>query len=182
MDTDVLRSRIDEGAQMTWVGEAGGEIYVRRHVHAVDLNIFKASCSISKVIRNLESDFDPSNTQEVSPRQYSLCRLASVMGVNISGQCAPGGFVKYNHPDKMCTLSYEIEIDISSNGPGDFALMDNPILSIACRCTCGLSIMFVTIQSPRVDKAGDVTIVSCNGSRDGLNASLKQSSFMCLTG
>lgn len=168
MDRHELREQLEHRGPISWVGEIDGQLRVRlgteNHTSVVELDDSQYLAEELEIIYNLESDIDPANSAIVNPRQYSLTRLGAVLGVNVCGTCEPGGFTKYSPMEGACTMSYDIEVDISSNEPGEFPLSDNRILSIACSCSCGLQMVFVTLDTHGKTSSGSTRVVQCDSS------------------
>lgn len=88
----------------------------------------------------VEVDNDSKEIASSSPpdsTQFSKSRRAAVFGVNIGGDCKSGACKKFNVIDQ-CTASYDIETSMEGARPGGFDFVDAEILSIACKCSCGI--------------------------------------------
>lgn len=86
-----------------------------------------------------EADENSKNSTDDSPPDgtvFAASRRASVFGVNIGGDCTPGGCKRFI-PIRLCTLAYDIETRMDRNREGGFALNDSAILSIAGKSSCG---------------------------------------------
>lgn len=179
MDLPALRALMrDQGTSITWVGTVNGSLHVRlggeRATFPVSLPNMSPVIPVLQVISNEESDKDPRNVQIVSPRQYTKLREASVMGVNIGGSCKPGGFEQYKDDRSLCSMAYDIEVDISSNEPGEFPLMDHKILSIALSCSCGYKLVNTLLASTGENNTHDVQVVFCTDSSHMVGEFLRQ--------
>lgn len=171
MDFYKLREIVSDGrAKLTWVGVLNDELYVRlgnaRSVVRIDKSTLRDDVSGLEIIRNMESEFDVSDTGLVSKRHYTLLREASVRGIGISGSCVYGGFGKFTADPTCCTMAYDVEVDISTCGPGEFPLMDRGILSVACVCTCGLKVVITTLTQTVPRDLAHIRVIHCDTSRE----------------
>lgn len=79
-------------------------------------------------------------------------RTASVLGINIGGDCTSGAAKRYDKIDACC-MSYDIETSTKNVREGGFALVDSPILSIAIKCSCGESFYTTSVGENATSKS-----------------------------
>jgi DNA polymerase elongation subunit (family B) len=158
VDIEDLRRMVrQEGCFIRWTGRlASGSFQVI--VQSSDGTRRKYECDpfswllphpITNRLRFEEADEGSPVIEACSPPDETVfkeARRASVFGVNIGGDCELGACKKYSSIE-ACTMAYDIETRMDKTREGGFALIDSDILSIACRCSCGLEFYTSTEDS-----------------------------------
>lgn len=110
----------------------------KKYKYLIDLRYEYDTLPYTDVVRNGEADvagltvaFVPTNVDFFAP-----LRKASALGVNAGGSCYPGS----GNPasiEERCVCGYDIELNMSGHGKGEFPMPDVSILSCALWCSCG---------------------------------------------
>ena len=104
----------------------------------VDVETALRDWKVNKIIRNGEAD-TPFTNVGFAPKKadsFVTMRNATILGVNISGDCNPGAGKKYKRIEG-CVCGYDIELNMQGQERGGFPLPSVFILSVALWCTCG---------------------------------------------
>lgn len=93
MDLSRFKELVETRGPITWVGSVkngiGARLSAEKKITVMSMREGLGVKRGATVVYNNESDKDDTNTGEVSPRQYSDIRLASVLGLNICRTCTP---------------------------------------------------------------------------------------------
>lgn len=154
-----LRQLVENGERIRWCGTpVDGRVSVQlikndtaRFV-TIDVDKVFDDWKCVGVIRNGEA-INPMENTGYAPHNrdiFATMRKASVLGINISGDCMTQCGKEYV-PISGCTCGYDIELDLRSEERGGFPLPTVPILSVALWCTCGFRKFISTLDIPRDD-------------------------------
>ena len=162
---DQLKRKLDKGAKIRWCGQAQ-KGYITVHLVKNDLESF-VIIDVDSVVGSWRSRGVLRNGGSISPLtdigyvptkvdSFITYRNATVLGINISGDCTIGSGKIYE-TIKGCTCGYDIELDMRGETRGGFPLPSVPILSVALWCICGYKLFISTMS---IDKSYCVTVRS----------------------
>ncbi|KAI1906225.1 hypothetical protein LOZ61_006783 [Ophidiomyces ophidiicola] len=149
-----LQSRVRSGAVIRWCGMTQDDrVLVQLIEHdetehvVVDVNHIINVWPTNGVLRNgealeplLDVGYTPSNSDA-----FATLRKATVLGINISGDCEVGSAKPYTRLEG-CTCGYDIELDLRDEQREGFPLPDTPVLSVALWCSCGFRYFISTMD------------------------------------
>lgn len=138
---------LEDHMTLRWAGSTGSGKFVVMTVgrdgtvyrHTCDPMSWKPDKEVRRTLRFVESDSRLNKGISASPPDSTVmaaARRAAVFGVNVGGDCTSGACKRYE-PVESCTLSYDIETSMENSREGGFALVDEDILSVAAKCSCG---------------------------------------------
>ncbi|KAL4766681.1 hypothetical protein BDW60DRAFT_202064, partial [Aspergillus nidulans var. acristatus] len=149
-----LQARVKNGAVIRWCGMTPDDKVLVQLVEydeidhvVIDVNRIIDIWPTKGILRNgealeplLDVGYTPSNSDA-----FATLRKATVLGINISGDCEVGCAKPYAKFEG-CTCGYDIELDLRDEQRGGFPLPDTPILSVALWCTCGFKYFISTMD------------------------------------
>lgn len=149
-----LQQHIANGAYIRWCGMVKkGYILVQlveneeRYLITVNVDNVLKRWLRRGILRNGEAINPRSDIGFIPPSNdpFTDCKKATVLGINISGNCTVGNAKIYKEVEG-CTCGYDIELDLRGEERGGFPLPSTPILSIALWCTCGFKYFISTMN------------------------------------
>lgn len=158
-----LQTLVSANVSIQWAGVENEDVVVKLTtgeyviVSLPELDSYKDHLS---VIDNNEGEEGYVNTSAVpnDPLNSDKLKYASIMGVNVYGNCRAGGMRKLEGYEPGCVLSYDIEVAVPTFSVSAFPLPSSDILSIAAACSCGLE-FFTSVHScdDKYDKSFHMT-------------------------
>jgi DNA polymerase elongation subunit (family B) len=152
-----LKQKISKGARIRWCGQArNGCIVVQifkgdiSSFFQVEVDELVSNWKSYGVLRNGGARKPLADVGYVPSKVDSFVtyRNATVLGINISGDCTIESGKIYTTVDG-CTCGYDIELDMRNEIRGGFPLPSVPILSVAMWCTCGYRCFISTMNIQR---------------------------------
>jgi len=149
-----LRNMVQEGHIIKWCGTTTSKDLVVHlakdginSVVSVDVESELNISATYDVVRNGEARRPLSTVSPVPPNTdfFAILRKASVLGINIAGDCTKGSAKRYT-PLSGCVCGYDLELDLRDHDKKGFPLPSVAILSAALWCTCGYK-YFVTTST-----------------------------------
>ena len=160
-----LKNIVQGGRKISWCGTTDGvnvEVCVT-NTASDDTYVVNIGSEIRKldyhdVLRNGEADPHGVVVGPVPPNTdfFAPLRMASVLGVNVGGDCIPGS-ARISSEPQGCACGYDIELNMSTQPKGGFPLPSVSMLSCALWCTCGFKLFLTSMTMEGVNVIGSLS-------------------------